>query len=60
MPTIDACVFELQGWDETGAFRVVSVAKFAGAVYVLHCFQKKTKRTAKRDIDLAEKRLKDS
>jgi phage-related protein len=38
---------------------VVYVAKLADAVFVLHCFQKKTQQTAKRDIDLAKKRLKD-
>lgn len=30
--------------------------KFAETVYVLHAFEKKTRRTAKRDIDLAAKR----
>jgi phage-related protein len=30
----------------------------ADAVYVLHCFQKKTQQTTKRDIELAQKRLK--
>jgi phage-related protein len=59
MPTIGVGVFELRVWDEAGTFRVVYVAKFADAVYVLHCFQKKTQQTAKRDIDLAKKRLKD-
>jgi len=44
---------------EAGTFRVVYLAKLADAVYVLHCFQKKTQQTAKRDIDLAQKRLKD-
>ncbi len=29
------------------------------AVYVLHCFQKKTQKTSKKDIDLATKRYKD-
>ena len=38
---------------------MVCVAKVADAVYVLYCFQKKTQQTAKRDIDLAKKRLKD-
>jgi phage-related protein len=33
-------------------------AKLTDAVYVLHCFQKKTQQTAKRDIDLARQRLK--
>jgi len=59
VPTIGVGVFELRVWDEAGTFRLVYVAKFADAVYVLHCFQKKTQQTAKRDIDLAKKRLKD-
>lgn len=50
---------ELRIWDEASTFRVVYVAKLADAVYVLHCFQKKTQQTAKRDIELAKKRLKD-
>jgi phage-related protein len=37
---------------------VVYIAKLADAVHVLHCFQKKTQQTAKRDIALAQKRLK--
>ena len=58
MPTIGAGVMELRIWDEAGAFRVVYAAKFEDAVYVLHCFQKKTQKTAKRDIALAQTRLK--
>ena len=58
MSSIGAGVIELRVWDEAGTFRVVYVAKFADAVYVLHCFQKKTQQTAKRDIDLAQKRFK--
>jgi len=50
---------ELRIWDEAGTFRVVYVAKLVDAIYVLHCFQKKTQQTAKRDIDLARKRLKE-
>ena len=49
-------VKEIRIWDATGAFRVIYVAKFADAVYVLHCFQKKTQQTSKVDIDLAAKR----
>lgn len=30
-----------------------------GAVYVLHCFQKKTQKTSKADIDLAARRYRD-
>jgi len=59
MPTIGAGVAELRIWDDTGTFRVMYVAKFEDAVYVLHCFQKKTEQTAKRDIDLARTRFKE-
>ena len=58
MPTIGAGAMELRFWDESGTFRVVYVAKLADAVYVLHCFQKKTQQTAKRDIELARTRFK--
>jgi len=45
--------------DDAGAFRVLYVAKFADAVYVLHCFQKKTRKTNHADLDLAAKRYAD-
>jgi len=41
---------------ENGEFRVIYVAKFEEAVYVLHCFHKKTRR---HDIELARKRYKE-
>lgn len=40
-----------------GEHRVLYVAKFAEAVYVLHAFAKKTERTPKRDLELAKARL---
>ena len=39
-----------------GAFRVIYMAKFSEAVYVLHAFQKKAQKTPKADIELARKR----
>jgi len=39
-----------------GEWRVIYVAKFADAVYVLHAFQKKTQKTRKEDIELAARR----
>lgn len=59
MPSIGSGVREIRIRDVTGAFRVIYVAKFAGAVYVLHCFQKKTEKTSKMDLDLAGKRYRD-
>ena len=59
MPSIGKAVTEIRIWDEAGAFRVIYVAKMAQTVFVLHCFQKKTQRTAKRDLDLALSRYKE-
>jgi len=39
-----------------GEWRVIYVAKFAEAVYVLHAFQKKTQKTRREDIELAQRR----
>jgi phage-related protein len=59
MGTIGAGVREIRIREEPGAFRVVYVAKFADAVYVLHCFQKKEDKTSKEDLNLARKRYRD-
>jgi phage-related protein len=50
---------EIRIREESGAFRVVYVTKWEGAVQVLHCFQKKTEKTRKADIELAAKRYRD-
>jgi phage-related protein len=41
-----------------GEWRVLYVAKLAGVVYVLHAFHKKTRKTTKRDLDIARQRFK--
>ena len=56
MNTVGQGVKEIRIRDAAGTFRVMYVAKFADAVYVLHCFQKKTEKTRKADVDLAAKR----
>jgi phage-related protein len=59
MNSVGKGVKEIRIRDASGAFRVIYVAKFAAAVYVLHCFQKKTEKTSKADLDLATKRYRD-
>lgn len=59
MPTIGQGVREIRIRDAAGAFRIVYVAKFTNAIYVIHCFQKKTQKTSKADLDLAESRYRD-
>lgn len=56
--TVGAGVREIRIRDKSGAFRVVYVAQFSDAIYVLHAFVKKTRATAQRDIELARARLK--
>ena len=54
-------VFELVEDDRGGTYRVVCTVRFEKAVYVLHCFQKKSPsgiRTAQTDVDLIHERLK--
>lgn len=41
-----------------GAWRVIYVAKFANAIYVLHAFEKKTQKTSQSDLELAKRRYK--
>ena len=41
-----------------GEWRIIYVAKFAKAVYVLHAFQKKTQKTREADIAIAARRFK--
>ena len=47
---------EIRLRDATGIYRVMYVAKFEEAIYVLHCFQKKTQSTSLQDRKIAEAR----
>jgi phage-related protein len=59
MNTVGRGVQEIRIRDAAGVFRVLYVAKFDDAVYVLHCFQKKTQKTSKVDLNLAAQRYRD-
>ena len=59
MKSIGSGVKEIRVTDEEGQFRVVYIAKLANAVYVLHCFRKKTQKTSLKDIELARSRYKE-
>ena len=59
MSTVGAGVQEIRVWDESGTYRVLYVAKFEEAVYVLHVFEKRSQKTAKIDIQLSKSRYAD-
>ncbi len=60
MRDIESGVFEIVDNYNTDTYRAVYTVKIGRSMYVLHCFQKKSKRgirTPKKDIDLIKRRL---
>jgi phage-related protein len=57
MPSVGPGVREIRIGDAAGAFRVIYAATVGEYVYVLHAFQKKSRATAQRDIQLAKVRF---
>jgi phage-related protein len=55
MATVGAGCYEIR-IHERGEWRILYVAKFADAIYVLHAFQKKTQETPATDIAIARRR----
>jgi phage-related protein len=47
---------EIRIREASGIYRVMYVAKFEEAIYVLHCFQKKTQATSEHDRAIAAAR----
>jgi len=58
IPNVGPGAYEIRVRDEVGAFRVIYAAKFEDAVYVLHAFQKKTRKTSQVDVEIAARRYK--
>jgi phage-related protein len=56
MSTVGAGVVEIRVRVD-GAFRLLYVAKFAEGIYVLHAFQKKTRKTSPLDLAVARARF---
>ena len=58
-----AAVLEIVAAHRTDAFRAVYTVRFADAVYVLHAFQKKSRRgiaTPKAELETVRRRLRDA
>ena len=56
MAAIGAGVMEIRV-HAAGEFRVIYVAKYIEAIYVLHAFEKRSQRTRQGDIQLARSRF---
>ena len=57
MPTVGLGAYEIR-IKISGQWRVIYVANRSEAIYVLHCFQKKTPKTPQAELDLSIKRYK--
>lgn len=55
MPSIGSGVYEIRVHTAV-EHRVCYVAKFAEAIYVLHAFPKRTRKTSQHDVNLARQR----
>ena len=60
MPSVGAGACEIRVRDQAGAFRVIYVARFGSAVYVLHAFQKKSRKTSRTDLALSKQRYREA
>lgn len=56
MPTVGLGVREIRAHTAL-EHRVIYLVKFEEAVYVLHAFEKRSRQTPKRDLELARERL---
>jgi phage-related protein len=58
LPSIGLGVFELRDQDERAWYRVVYLSRINDVIYVLHCFEKKSREMPRRDFEKATQRLK--
>lgn len=58
LTTAGAGVFELRDQDQSSWYRAVYLSRVQNVIHVLHCFEKKTRETPQKEIDLARQRLK--
>lgn len=56
MQNLGSGIMEIRERDQSGAFRLIYVAKFKNSIYCLHAFQKKTQKTSPRDIAIIKTR----
>jgi phage-related protein len=58
LTSIGPGVFELRDQDERAWYRVVCLSRIEDVIYVLHCFEKKSREMPRKDFEKAKQRLK--
>lgn len=57
MQSVGPGVFELKDSDQSSWYRVLYLARIQDRIYVLDCFTKKSRMTARNDLDQARARF---
>ncbi len=57
MTSVGKGVWELKDGDERTWYRVMYLTQVQGVIHVLHCFEKDSRKTDRRDIETAKSRL---
>ena len=58
LPSIGTGVFELRDQDERAWYRVVYLSRLNDVIYVLHCFEKKSREMPRKDFEKVRQRFK--
>lgn len=58
MPSVGSGVYELRDQDARGWYRVVYLSRINDVIYVLHCFEKKSRAMPARDFQKSKQRFK--
>ncbi len=58
LPSIGSGVFELRDQDERAWYRVVYLSRIDDVIYVLHCFEKKSREMPQKEFETAKRRFK--
>ncbi|HKO14583.1 MAG TPA: type II toxin-antitoxin system RelE/ParE family toxin [Acidobacteriaceae bacterium] len=58
MRSIGPGVYELKESDERTWYRAIYLSKIGNVIYVLHCFEKDSRKTDRRDIQVTKERYK--
>jgi len=58
MSSIGSGVYELKEADERSWYRAIYLSKVGNTIYILHCFEKESRKTDRRDIEVARQRFK--
>ena len=58
LSSIGQGVYELKEADERSWYRAIYLSKVGNVIHVLHCFEKDSRKTDRRDIEIATQRLK--